>query len=184
MNSSSSGPAQKKNEQGLFRVLKGPLLIFLFVLYFYFLSNKIDEVPIPGQLGPAFWPKMILILLMASCGIKAVELILARKRPSEGGAEEPPPAVHYPKLLGMIALLVAVVAAMEVIGFLLANLVFLALFLCLTGVRKKLPLFLYSVLGTVSLLYLFVKVVYLPLPKGNWFFEDLTIYLYRLLHVI
>jgi len=184
MNPSLPGPEQKKNEQGLFSLLKGPLLIFLFVLYFYFLSNKIDEVPIPGQLGPAFWPKMILILLMASCGIKAVELILARKRKSEGGAEEPPPAVRYPKLLGMIALLVAVVAAMELIGFLLANLVFLVLFLRLTGVQKKLPLFLYSILGTISLLYLFVKVVYLPLPKGTWFFHDLTIYLYRLLHLI
>jgi len=184
MNPSLPGPAEKKSEPGLFSLLKGPLLIFLLVLYFYFLSNRIDEVPIPGQLGPAFWPKMVLILLMASCGIKAVELILARKGQSEGGAEESPPAVHYPKLLGMIALLVAVVAAMEVIGFLLANLVFLVLFLRLTGVRKKLPLFLYSFLGTISLLYLFVKVVYLPLPKGTWFFDGLTIYLYRLLHLI
>lgn len=184
MNPNLPGPAPKKNEQGLFSLLKGPLLIFLFGLYFYFLANKIDEVPIPGQLGPAFWPKLILILLMASCGIKAVELILARKRQSEAGAEEPPPEVHYPKLLGMIALLVAVVAAMELIGFLLANLVFLVLFLRLTGVQKKLPLFLCSVLGTIFLLYLFVKVVYLPLPKGTWFFDDLTIYLYRLLHLI
>jgi hypothetical protein len=41
-----------------------------------------------------------------------------------------------------------------------------------------------SVLGTVILLYLFVKVVYLPLPKGAWFFEDLTLAVYRLLWII
>jgi hypothetical protein len=40
------------------------------------------------------------------------------------------------------------------------------------------------VLGTVLLLYLFVMVVYLPLPKGQWFFSDLTIAIYRLLHII
>jgi hypothetical protein len=184
MKLSSPGPVEKENEQGFFSLLKGPLLVFLFAIFFYFVANRIEEVSIPGQLGPAFWPKVILLLLMASCGIKAVELMLARKRQSEGGTAEPRPAVHYPKLLAMIAMLIAGVAAMEVIGFLLANLVFLVLFLRLTGVQKKLPLFLYSVLGTISLLYLFVKVVYLPLPKGAWFFDDLTIYLYRLLHLI
>jgi hypothetical protein len=45
-------------------------------------------------------------------------------------------------------------------------------------------LFLTSVLGTIFLLYLFVKIVYLPLPKGQWFFDDMTIFLYRVLHII
>jgi hypothetical protein len=27
-----------------------------------------------------------------------------------------------------------------------------------------------------------VKIVYLPLPKGQWFFDDMTIFLYRVLH--
>ena len=36
---------------------------------------------------------------------------------------------------------------------------------------------------TVSLLYLFVKVVYLPLPRGQGVVEDLTIALYRLLRI-
>jgi len=164
--------------------LKGPLLIFLIALYFYVLAGKIEEVPMPGQLGPAFWPKAILILLMISCGIKALELFLARKKESEAGGGEPPPAVNYPKLLAMIALVMAVVVGMEAIGFPLANLFFLILFLRLTGVQKKLYLLLFSLLGTIFLLYLFVKVVYLPLPKGTWFFHDLTIYFYRLLGII
>jgi hypothetical protein len=54
----------------------------------------------------------------------------------------------------------------------------------IAGLRKKAPLFLTSVLGTIFLLYLFVKIVYLPLPKGQWFFDDMTIFLYRLLHII
>lgn len=36
---------------------------------------------------------------------------------------------------------------------------------------------------TIGLLYLFVKVVYLPLPKGDGFFEAVTLALYRLLHI-
>jgi hypothetical protein len=39
------------------------------------------------------------------------------------------------------------------------------------------------VLGTVLLLYAFVKVVYLPLPKGEGGFEALTLLVYRALRI-
>jgi len=164
--------------------LKGPLLIFSLALYFYFLAGKLEEFSMPGQLGPAFWPKTILILLMVSCGIKALEILFATGKESapEGGV--PPPAVSYPRLCAFIGLVVGVVAVMDQIGFLLSNLLFLILFLRFSGMRKKFPILLISFLGTALMLYLFVKVVYLPLPKGTWFFDDLTIYLYRLLRLI
>jgi hypothetical protein len=162
--------------------LKGPLLIFLVTLYFYFLSWGIEEIP--GQLGPAFWPRVILIFLMISCAIKALEVLFSRSRDSGPGGEDPPPAVNYPILAVLIALVIGVVALMPMVGFLLSNLLFLILFMWVAGLRKKLPLILTSVLGTLFLLYLFVKVVYLPLPKGDWFFADITIWVYRVLHLI
>lgn len=168
----------------LFSRLKGPLLIFLFGLFFYVLAGRIEETPIPGQLGPAFWPKVILLLLMISCGIKAVETLMAWKKEKGGASGEPLPAVDFLKLFGMIGLVIGVVVGMEVLGFLIANLLFLILFMRLAGLKKKIPLFLTTVLGTVGLLYLFVKVVYLPLPKGYWLFYHLSVYLYRLLHII
>jgi hypothetical protein len=39
------------------------------------------------------------------------------------------------------------------------------------------------VLGTVGLLYLFVKLVYLPLPKGDGPLEVVTLGLYRVLRI-
>jgi hypothetical protein len=54
----------------------------------------------------------------------------------------------------------------------------------IAGYRRMGRLTLISVLGTIGLLYLFVKVVYLPLPKGQFFFDDLTIIIYRILHII
>jgi putative tricarboxylic transport membrane protein len=162
--------------------LKGPGLIFLVALYFYFLSWRIEEIP--GQLGPAFWPRVILILLMISCGIKALEVLFSRRRDSEAGRRDRLPAVNYPLLAALIGLVIGVVAAMPLIGFLFSNLLFLFLFMWLAGLRKKSTLFLTSTLGTLFLLYLFVKVVYLPLPKGGWFFDDLTIWIYRVLHLI
>jgi len=177
-------PSKKNNPWGYFIRLKGPLLIFFFALFFYFLAGKIEEVPIPGQLGPAFWPKAILILLMVGCGIKCLEIFFAREeefRPEEGKLSSD---VNWPKLITMIILVIAAVVAMDILGFLLTSFLFLLAFMRIAGLRKKLPLFLISGLGTIFLLYLFVRVVYLPLPKGKWFFDDLTIYLYRLLGLI
>lgn len=162
---------------------KGPLLIFLFCLFFYFLAGNIEDPSPPGQLGPYFWPKTILILLMLSSAIKGLEIAFSIHRDSAGEKEPPPPAVLYTRLGILIGLVVGVVALMEVIGFLLANLLFLFSFMYAAGMRRKTLLLSTSFLGTLALLFLFVKVVYLPLPKGSWYFEDMTIFLYRLLHL-
>ena len=69
----------------------------------------------------------------------------------------------------MIVMLLAAVVCMEMIGFPLCNFLFLLLFMRIAGLKKKSHLLIISFLGTILLLYLFVKVVYLPLPKGNGF---------------
>ncbi len=157
------------------------LTIFAAAVFFFVLAGRIDQVPIPGQLGPAFWPKTILIFLMVSCGIKALEVVGTRKK----GAVKASGIgrVNVPKLTAMIGVLFAGVFLMDVIGFAAANFLFMLAFLILAGVRKTWSLLLTSLLGTVFLLYLFVKIVYLPLPKGMWFFDDVTISLYRVLHI-
>jgi len=176
--------AEKTAMQSLLN-LKGPLLIFGVALYLFFLGGRLDETTLPGELGPYFWPRAILILLMVSCGIKSLEILAPRKEAEtsgEAGVSLPP--VHILKLVALIAMVIGVVLAMDKIGFLLSNFLFLLLFLFLTGLRRKFLLLLIPAGGTVALLYLFVKVVYLPLPKGIWFFEDFTLFFYRLLAVI
>ena len=165
--------------------LIGPLLIFIAAVYFYVLSGSIDENPMPGQVGPAFWPRALLILLMASCVLKALESYLAfGKGIADIGVESAPPDVSVSKLIAMIILVLAVVPGMEILGFALANFLFLILFIRIAGMRKLPSLIVTSLLGTIFLLYLFGKIVYLPLPKGDWIFNDLTIFIYRLLYII
>ena len=181
-------PAEKmKTRYSGFKVkpLMGPLLIFIAAVYFYVLAGSMDENPIPGQLGPAFWPRALLILLMASCVLKALESYLSfGKGIADTGLESAPPDIKVSKLIAMIILILAVVPGMEILGFALANLIFLILFIRLAGMQKLPSLIVTALLGTIFLLYLFGKVVYLPLPKGNWIFNDLTIFIYRLLYII
>ena len=56
------------------RSLSGISIFFIISCYLYVLAGSIDQNPIPGQLGPAFWPKCILILLMLSCVFKGFEI--------------------------------------------------------------------------------------------------------------
>jgi putative tricarboxylic transport membrane protein len=98
--------------------------------------------------------------------------------------EGPPAEINNGKLAAMIVMVIAAVVCVENIGFPIANFLFLLGFMRIAGLKKKLPLFLISFLGTIVLLYLFVKVVYLPLPKGQWFFDDLTVAIYRALRII
>jgi len=185
MSRADAGQAPDAPPLPVFKSLIGPLLIFLLAVYFYFLAGKIDAPPGPEQLGAAFWPKMILIFLMVSCGIKAGEILIAqRKEGAEAAPSGPLPGANTPKLTAMIVMVIAAVYSMDVIGFPLANFLFLFFFMRIAGLRRKVSLFLISILGTIFLIFLFVKIVYLPLPKGQWFFDDMTILLYRILQII
>jgi hypothetical protein len=97
---------------------------------------------------------------------------------------EPWYALEYLVPVLMIVAVLGVVFLMDMIGFVLANFLFLLLFMRIAGYRRMRSVSFISVLGTIGLLYLFVKIVYLPLPKGQFFFDDLTIFLYRMLYII
>lgn len=173
------------------RPFVGPLLLLAAAGYLYRAAGDIPAVPVPGQLGSSFWPRLVLIGLAASCVAKLVALW---RTAAAGRAGPPaslpaaaevaagaPAAVDVPKLLLAVVLLGLYVAAAPVVGFALANALFLALFARLAGLRRPLPLLALAVGVTVALLYLFVKVVYLPLPRGQGVFMAFTLWLYRAL---
>ncbi len=181
----SSVLTEKRSQKSFLGRIKGIILIFLAAIYFYSLADRLEAFSPPGQLGPAFWPKVSLILLIAGCLIKVGELFKEERKKivlEEKASAHPP--LNVVRLIIMIGLVIFVVVAMDFLGFLLANFLFLLFFVGITGVRKKVPLLLIPFLGTILLLYLFVKIVYLPLPRGQGIFNDLTIYLYQLLHLI
>jgi hypothetical protein len=170
-----------------FSLLKimGPLLVSIAALVGLLFTYQTDPGSAPGQLGPFFWPKAILILLLVSCGIKSLEVLFSLPQAIGAGAGAPVrPEIHYSRLVMLVLLVLGVVLATEILGFPLANFFFLILFMYAAGIRKKFHIFSLSLLGTLALLFLFVKIVYLPLPKGYWIFEEFTISLYQILRFI
>ena len=162
------------------RGLVGPVLIFLAAAALFVAAGQLPVVPVPGQLGPDFWPRLVLVGLMGSCVLKAIEVVRSGQARA---ARAVTPPLRIPQLAAGIALVLGYPALAPVLGFPLTTFLFLLAFMRAAGTRRPILLFVLATLGTVGLLYLFVKVVYLPLPKGAGVMEDATIFLYRLLRI-
>lgn len=71
--------------------------------------------------------------------------------------------------------------AITYIGFAFGTFFVIVYWLLIGGQRRFLPIILTSSIATLAFLYIFLKLAYMPLPKGVGIFHDLTIELYRAL---
>ena len=143
-------------------------------------ARGLDEVAREGQLGPGFWPRLVLAGLGGACLLKAAG---AWRGAGRAPAAAAPEAIDRPRLVAGVALIVLYVLLTPWAGFPLATAAFIAGFMTLAGARAPLSIGANALLGTVLLLYTFVKLVYLPLPKGEGGFEALTLLVYRALRI-
>ena len=147
-----------------------------------FLSTwALDAAVAPGQLGPGFWPRLVLIGLALACVLRLGE----ERRAVRGGAPSPDllPRVSATRLAVGMASIFAYVIATPLVGFPLATAAFIVVFMVVAGARAMPGIVATAALGTVVLLYAFIKLVYLPFPKGAGPFEDVTLALYRALGI-
>lgn len=139
----------------------------------------LDAMVPRGQLGPGFWPRLVLIGLAVACLLKFRE----ERRAGAAAAPGLLPRVSGSRLaLGMACILGYVIAAPR-LGFALATAAFIAAFMVVAGARRVPGIVATALLGTVILLYTFIKLVYLPFPKGDGPFERVTLALYRALGI-
>jgi putative tricarboxylic transport membrane protein len=155
-------------------------------------TRGLDQVARDGQLGPGFWPRLVLVCLGLTCVVKGLAEwrrvraaepsapVLVDARALETGTL---PEMSRRKLASAIGLIVLYVLAVPAVGFPLATGAFIAAFMSLCGARSGMALGANAALGTILLLYLFVKLVYLPLPKGEGPFEGVSLALYRALGI-
>ena len=73
--------------------------------------------------------------------------------------------------------------AVNYLGFPLATIGIIAYWLLICGDRGPLRIVLTCLIGTGSILVVFVKIGYLALPKGVGPFHDLTVWLFHTLHL-
>lgn len=170
------------------------VVLFFAALYLFNLAGKFDYAERSGQLGPGFWPRLLLGLIIVLTFIDIV-VVLLKGRESKAEATTPQNEVReagdglpdqeekkrYPYLLVIGGLMsVAYVLLVQVIGFALCTFLYLAGFMYVGRYRRHVVIWISSLLGTLFLMFLFIKVVYVSLPTGISPFDGITLILYYL----
>ncbi len=150
-----------------------------------------------GLATPLTWPK----LMLAGVGICALGWAIEQGWKAFNVLPPPPSAAEealefgdvgfeqenddaplLPIVLGL-SLAMAYAFVIPWVGFTAATLVFLLLWFLVGGIRKPLQLISVTLIGTVVLLYVFVKLALMPLDRGQGAFGEFTIALFRLLGI-
>lgn len=145
----------------------------------------------PGQLGPDFWPKAVLVLLMVTCAIEILRAALAGPvKPSalanakQGHGEGDEGERRYPVLLvSGIVITALYVPGMELVGFFLATVIYLAAFMLVGRYRRYGVIAVTSVVGSLAFVFVFMKIVYVSLPLGIGPFRAVSTALMTLLGI-
>lgn len=162
--------------------LAGPALTGctgLLMLIFIDAGSETGLVVDENSVGPLSWPRVMILGIIVTSVIWGI----ARIRSSDGTSPaEGALAAIDPLRLGIgIVAIVSYGTAIVYIGFAVATFLFLLCWLWLGNFRKPVALLSCSLIGTLALLYLFLKFAYLPMPKGTGWMERLTVALYELL---
>ena len=164
--------------------------------YFYHLAGRFEFAAPAGRIGPDAWPKIILGLLAAVCLYEIGRSFLGSATGAASGllqslmsrAADDADTVHVagrsPRLLlGGVAVTIAYALLVDVLGFFLTTALYLAAFMLVGGYRRYGLVVLTSVAGSLALVVVFMRIVYISLPPGVGPFRELSFGLLALLGV-
>lgn len=175
------------------------LLVGGFSVYLYGVAGRIEYHHRAGTIGPDFWPKLVLAMTIAVCLYETLRIVLSRGQRSGasgvlqniversearyGEGYQHVEARSPLLLVAGIALTAVYVWVIQRLGFFLATAPYVAVFIALGGYRRWTLNAATSLLGTLAMMYFFMKVVYVSLPIGGEPFAQVTFALMRLMGI-
>ena len=168
--------------------------------WFYAIAAQIEYVGPSDRIGPDFWPKAILGAMGLLCAYEIVKSLFFAGPQSVSGmlqnlmedaAEDEPDGAaaggarppDLARLAAGVAVTLGYVAAVEWLGFFVATAVFLALFIVVGGYRRWGVALVAGVAGSLAMVVIFMKIVYVSLPLGAGPFHALSLALLAVLGV-
>ncbi|BAU47396.1 hypothetical protein SVA_0817 [Sulfurifustis variabilis] len=151
----------------------------------YAVADRITYIGKAGQVGPDLWPKAVLLLAIAAAVYQIVCIAAAcwREQPAFREPVARTEGSYTGRLLLGMGITVAYVALLKVIGFILCTLLYLAAFMYIGRYRRHLAIAVNSLIGTLALVLIFMKLVYISLPMGSGRFATFNYALLDLLGI-
>ncbi len=166
------------------------LLVLCAAVYLYYVADHIAYTAIPDQMGPERWPKIIISLLAGVCALEIVRRSIApaavdtAAEPDEFEQELLVPAqTHVPLVFGTIAATIAYLLILDRCGFAFSTSIFAACLMWLGGFRRLGLVAVLSVLLSVFLSFVFMKLIFVALPLGYGPFEKISLAIMSLVGV-
>lgn len=145
-----------------------------------------------GGPGPAFYPRLLIVLLVLAMIVRIAHEVLAIRRgivedeveeSLEEGVEMDASLIDMRRVAVVVGLSVAYVVATIFLGWVLASFFLVIAFLWLAGKRNPLIILAVALIFSLGMAYVFVKIVYISLPTGVGVFDEFTLRLFELLGV-
>jgi hypothetical protein len=126
--------------------------------------------------GPALWPKMILITILILSGLLVIKNGRRLLRLASGIETSTASSKMVGGRMLMLTISLSLLYGFGVtyIGFLLSIFIFQVLFLLILKVRNIWTLTLYPICMTSVVYAIFIKVLYIPLPRGTGIFLTIS----------
>lgn len=147
-----------------------------FSVYCFFLVGAESPAPTPTELGAAFWPRIILVAMIALLVANIVNYLKANKVSAQGimGEIKLGEFVKSKLFIGML-IVFFMALIMPYIGFIPSCFLFLVSYGALLG-EKRLPrLILIALVVTIVLYALFQGPLSIMLPRGVGFFREFAL---------
>jgi putative tricarboxylic transport membrane protein len=188
-----------------FQAVAPYVVVFVIAAVLFHVASHLAFTPRGNRPGPSVWPRAILVLMMVVCALRIGWGLRARARdassaaqPDDGGvlaevassvqgAHEVPmeaPAERHPwRLVIGIVLTAGYVATLGVLGFATGTFVYMLAMAVVGRYRRHGVSAVTALVGTLLLMFVFMKIVYLSLPIGVGPFEAVSLALMKLMGV-
>ncbi len=160
-----------------------PYVVVLAVgIFLYFEADNFEFEQSSGRIGPGAWPKLVLVLLLAtalwgaiSSTVKAGKSTLEEaSEPKEEEALTQLPEL-YPWLVWFaVAATLTYLILLPILGFFIATIVYTCVLMYLGHYRQPLRVSVLSLAIALAFMFVFMRVVYVSLPPGVAPFDEVS----------
>lgn len=157
-------------------------MLLAFSIYCFIFIGKVDDHT-ATELGAAFWPRLILGLMIILLIVGLVNIIRKKNGVGVITAEGVKGFFKSKLLIGMIICVVAGLILPK-IGFIPTSFLFLIAFGVLLGEKRPVVLIATGVIATLILYIVFQGPLSIFLPRGVSFFRSFALFMEKLLRMI